>query len=134
MSKHILFMCVANSARSQMAEGLARSMAPAGVKISSAGSNPTSVRPEAIEALSHVGIDISAHFSKTVDDIDAESVTTVITLCAQEVCPTFLGTAEQIHWGLPDPAAVDGSPEDRLRVFCEVRDDIEQRLKVYFVE
>ncbi len=134
MSKHILFMCVANSARSQMAEGLARAMAPADVKISSAGSTPTSVRPEAIAALSHMGIDISTHFSKTVDDIDAESVTTVITLCAQEVCPTFLGAAEQIHWGLPDPAAVGGSPEDRLRAFCEVRDEIERRLKVYFVK
>ena len=134
MSKHILFMCVANSARSQMAQGLARAMAPADVKISSAGSTPTSVRPEAIAALSLKGIDISAHFSKTVDDIDAESVTTVITLCANEVCPVFLRAVEQIHWGLPDPAAVNGSPEERLDAFCEVRDEIELRLKVYFVK
>ncbi len=133
MSKHILFMCVANSARSQMAQGLARAMAPADVKISSAGSTPTSVRPEAIAALSLKGIDISAHFSKTVDDIDTESVTTVITLCANEVCPVFLRTVEQIHWGLPDPAAVNGSPEERLVAFCEVRDEIERRLKDYFI-
>jgi len=90
-------------------------------------------RPEAVEALSLKGIDISAHFSKTVDDIDAESVTTVITLCAREVCPIFLRAVEQIHWGLPDPAAVNGSPEERLGAFCEVRDEIERRLKVYFV-
>ena len=134
MSKHILFMCVANSARSQMAQGLARTMAPADVKISSAGSTPTSVRPEAIAALSLKGIDISAHFSKTVDDIDVESVTTVITLCANEVCPVFLRAVEQIHWGLPDPAAVYGSPEERLDAFIEVRDEIERRLKVYFVK
>ncbi len=134
MSQHILFMCVANSARSQMAEGLARAMAPVGVKISSAGSTPTFVRPEAIAALSHKGIDISAHFSKAVDEIDVESVTTVITLCAEEVCPAFLGAAEQIHWGLPDPAAVNGSPEDRLKAFCETRDEIERRLKVYFMK
>jgi protein-tyrosine-phosphatase len=127
-------MCVANSARSQMAEGLARAMAPVGVKVSSAGSTPTSVRPEAIAALSRKGIDISAHFSKTVDEIDAGSVTTVITLCEKEVCPAFLGTAEQIHWGLPDPATVNGSPEERLGAFCETRDEIERRLKVYFMK
>ena len=132
MSKHILFMCVANSARSQMAQGLARAMAPADVKISSAGSTPTSVRPEAIAALSLKGIDISAHFSKTVDDIDTESVTTVITLCANEVCPVFLRAVEQIHWGLPDPAAVDASLKERLEAFCSVRDEIERLLKDYF--
>ena len=91
--RHILFLCVANSARSQMAEGIARSLAPPGVKVSSAGSSPASVRPQAIRALKEIGIDISGHRSKGLDSIDAGSVDAVITLCAEEVCPVFLGKA-----------------------------------------
>ena len=102
--RHILFLCVANSARSQMAEGIARSLAPHGVKVSSAGSSPTSVRPQAIQVLNEIGIDISGHRSKGLDSIDAGSVDAVITLCAEEVCPVFLGKAHRLHWGLPDPA------------------------------
>ena len=91
--RHILFLCVANSARSQMAEGIARSLAPPGVKVSSAGSSPASVRPQAIQVLKEIGIDISGHQSKGLDSIDAGSVDAVITLCAEEVCPVFLGKA-----------------------------------------
>ncbi len=125
---HILFLCVANSARSQMAEGIARSMASEGVQIFSAGSNPSSVRPEAIQVLAEIGIDISNQYSKSVDELNPKSVDTVITLCAEEVCPVFLGKARRLHWGLPDPAATNGTPEERLQAFREVRDDLRHRL------
>jgi arsenate reductase len=130
--RHILFLCVANSARSQMAEGIARSLAPQGVKVSSAGSSPASVRPQAIQALNEIGIDISGHRSKGLDSIDAGSVDAVITLCAEEVCPVFLGKAVRVHWGLPDPAGVTGTEETRLNAFRSVRDELRRRLQVLF--
>jgi arsenate reductase len=130
--RHILFLCVANSARSQMAEGIARSLAPQGVKVSSAGSSPAPVRPQAIQTLMEIGIDISGHRSKGVDSIDAGSVDAVITLCAEEVCPVFLGKAHRVHWGLPDPAAVTGTEETRLNSFRTVRDELRRRLKALF--
>jgi len=130
--RHILFLCVANSARSQMAEGIARSLAPQGVKVSSAGSSPASVRPQAIQALKEIGIDISGHRSKGLDSIDAGSVDAVITLCAEEVCPVFLGKAVRVHWGLPDPAGVTGTEETRLNAFRTVRDELLRRLQVLF--
>jgi protein-tyrosine-phosphatase len=126
---HVLFLCVANSARSQMAEGIARALAPAGVRVSSAGSEPSSVRPEAVEVLREIGIDISHHRSKGTDQVDA-SVDAVITLCAEEVCPVWLGRARRVHWGLPDPAAVTG--EGRLQAFRAVRDELTRRLRVVF--
>lgn len=127
--RHVLFLCVANSARSQMAEGIARSLAPESVKVSSAGSSPTSVRPEAIDALREIGIDISGSRSKSVEEIEA-SVDAVVTLCAEEVCPVWLGRAHRVHWGLPDPAAVHG--ETRMAAFREVRDELRRRLAVVF--
>jgi arsenate reductase len=130
--RHILFLCVANSARSQMAEGIARSLAPQGVTVSSAGSAPSSVRPQAIQALKEIGIDISGHRSKGLESIDAGSVDAVITLCAEEVCPVFLGKAHRVHWGLPDPAGVTGAEETRLNAFRSVRDELRSRLKVLF--
>ncbi|MDA8122629.1 MAG: arsenate reductase ArsC [Deltaproteobacteria bacterium] len=130
--RHILFLCVANSARSQMAEGIARSLAPKEVTISSAGSSPSSVRPQAIRVLKEIGVDISDHRSKGLESIDAGSVDAVITLCAEEVCPTFLGKAHRVHWGLPDPASVAGTEEARLNAFRSVRDELLRRLKVLF--
>ena len=127
--KGILFLCVANSARSQMAEGVARSMAPPGIKVWSAGSRPTSVRPEAVEVLKEIGIDISHHHSKTVDEIPAAEVDTVITLCGEEECPVFLGQVTRLHWGLPDPAAVQGTEEERLNAFRGVRDELSRRIE-----
>ncbi len=124
----ILFLCVANSARSQMAEGLARSLLPAGTKVWSAGSRPSSVRPEAVAVLREIGIDISHHRSKAVGEIPAAEVDTVVTLCAEEECPLFLGDATRLHWGLPDPAAAAGSAEERLDAFRRVRDEIHRRL------
>lgn len=130
--KHILFLCVANSARSQMAEGLARSMAPAGVKISSAGSAPSKLNPLAVKALAELGLDISTHYSKSVDDIPPADVDVVVTLCAEEVCPVFLGKAMRVHWGLPDPAGVLGDEAVKLQSFRDVRDELRRRLSTVF--
>ncbi|MBL0311239.1 MAG: arsenate reductase ArsC [Holophagaceae bacterium] len=128
--KSILFLCVANSARSQMAEGLARQMFP-GLRIQSAGSQPSRVNPYAIEVLAEQGIDASAHTSKSVQDIEPNSVDLVVTLCAEEVCPLFLGKAERIHWPIPDPASDDPSltPEDLRVRFRAGRDEIRRRLE-----
>jgi len=130
----LLFLCVANSARSQMAEGIARALAPADVTVWSAGSQPTRVRPEAIAVLAEIGIDISRHRSKAVADIPAEQVDTVITLCGEEECPVFLGRARRLHWGLPDPAAVTGTLEGRLDAFRRTRDELTRRLRLVFQE
>lgn len=130
--RHVLFLCVANSARSQMAEGIARSLAPPGVTVSSAGSRPSQVNPLAIRALDELGIDLRGHRSKSVETIDPVGVDAVITLCAEEVCPVFLGKALRIHWGLPDPAGNGATEEAQLQSFREVRDELRRRLSVVF--
>ncbi len=122
--KHILFMCVANSARSQMAEGLARALAPEDVKISSAGSYPWTVNPLAIEALDEIGIDISDHVSTSVDEIEGSDVDAVITLCAEEVCPIWLGNCTRVHWPQRDPQDLDD--------FRAVRDELRRRFEAWF--
>lgn len=128
----VLFLCVANSARSQMAEAIARALAPADVKVWSAGSTPTMLRPEAATVLAEIGLDTSAHFAKHVSAIPADEVDVVITLCAEEECPVFLGRARRLHWGLPDPAAVHGDDATRLDAFRRVRDELGARLAVVF--
>ena len=130
--RHILFLCVANSARSQMAEGIARALAPEGVRVSSAGSVPSAVRPQAVQALEEIGIDISSHRSKGVESIDPSAVAAVITLCAEEVCPAFLGKASRLHWGLPDPARVTGDDGAKMAAFRETRDELRRRLEILF--
>jgi arsenate reductase len=130
--KHLLFLCVANSARSQMAEGIARSLAPAGVTISSAGSKPSTVNPLAIAALAEIGIDLRGHFSKHVDTIPPDGVELVITLCAEEECPLFLGKAKRLHWGLPDPGGAGLSDAQKLQSFRDVRDELRRRLGAVF--
>ena len=130
----VLFLCVANSARSQLAEGIARFLAPPGVAVWSAGSQPTRVRPEAIAALAEIGVNISHHRSKAVSDIPAAEVDTVITLCGEEECPVFLGRARRLHWGLPDPAGVGGSEADRVDAFRRTRDQLRRRLAVVFAQ
>ena len=132
--KGILFLCVANSARSQMAEGIARSLAPEGVKIISAGSRPSGVRPEAIAVLKEIGIDISGHRSKNVSEIPPSDVDTVVTLCAEEECPVFLGRARRLHWGLPDPADSKGMEGDRVNAFRQSRDELRSRIAGFFEE
>jgi arsenate reductase len=130
--RHILFLCVANSARSQMAEGIARSLAPADVRVSSAGSKPSRVNPLAIRALDEIGLDIRSQRSKSVDDVSHQGIDAVVTLCAEEVCPVFLGKAHRIHWGLPDPAGTGNTDEERLQAFRDVRDELRRRLAVVF--
>jgi arsenate reductase len=130
--KHFLFLCVANSARSQMAEGIARALAPAGVMVASAGSKPSKVNPFAIRALDEIGIDIRGHHSKSVDSIQPDGVDAVITFCAEEVCPVFLGKAKRVHWGMPDPAGAGSTDEEQLQSFRHVRDEIRRRFKVLF--
>jgi len=125
----ILFMCVANSARSQMAEGLARNLL-SNVKVMSAGSQPSKVNPYAIEALSEQRIDISRHRSKSVEEIDPNQVDLVITLCAEEVCPVFPGRVRRLHWPIPDPASNDPAltPEELRTRFRTARDQIREML------
>ena len=130
--RHVLFLCVANSARSQMAEGIARALAPASVKVSSAGSRPSRLNPLAVKALAEIGIDIGGNRSKSVDDVPPGDVDTVVTLCAEEVCPVFLGRALRVHWGLPDPAAAAGTDEEQLQAFRNVRDELRRRLAAVF--
>lgn len=130
--RHVLFLCVANSARSQMAEGVARSLAPASVTVSSAGSKPSRVNPLAIRALDEIGLDIRGHFSKSVETIPPGDVDVVITLCAEEVCPVFLGKARRVHWGLPDPAGNGATEAEQLQSFRDVRDELRRRLTVVF--
>lgn len=129
--KSILFMCVANSARSQLAEGLARNLFGDRIRVQSAGSSPSRVNPYAVEVLREIGIDIGAQHAKSVDTIEASSVDTVITLCAEEVCPVFLGKARRIHWPIPDPASSDPalSREEMLVRFRSARDEVRSRLE-----
>jgi arsenate reductase len=128
----LLFLCVANSARSQMAEGLARDLFGDAVRVQSAGSEPTRVNPFAIQAMAELGIDLQAHASTSVDAIDPESVDLVITLCAEEVCPAFFSSARRIHWPLRDPDRKDEELTDaeRLAHFRAARDQIRARLEV----
>ena len=126
----VLFLCVANSARSQMAEGLARQRFGSAVRVQSAGSAPSRVNPYAIRALSELGIDLTTHSSKSVDTIDPTSVDLVITLCAEEVCPVFLSRAPRLHWPLQDPDRKheDLTDEERLQHFRVARDQIRTHL------
>jgi protein-tyrosine-phosphatase/N-acetylglutamate synthase-like GNAT family acetyltransferase len=130
MYSSLVFLCVANSARSQIAEGLARTLFGGLVRVQSAGSQPGRVNPSAIAVMREVGIDITEQHSKSVDTIDPASVSAVITLCAEEVCPVWPGTFARMHWPLPDPASADPAlPDDRLLArFRAVRDELRFRL------
>ena len=131
--RSVLFLCVANSARSQMAEALARARWGARVRVQSAGSRPSRVNPYAIAVMAERGLDLASHTSKSVDTIDPASVDLVITLCAEEVCPAFLGSARRLHWPIPDPASKDPSiPRDEmLRRFRTARDTIKAKLEAF---
>ena len=126
----ILFLCVANSARSQMAEGLARQRFGARIAVQSAGSQPSRVNPYAVEVMREVGVDLATHRSKSVQTIDPAPVSTVVTLCAEEVCPAFLGQARRLHWPIADPASEDPSisRDQMLARFRTARDQIQERL------
>jgi len=128
--RSLLFLCAANSVRSQMAEGLARRIFGDAVRVQSAGSHPAHVNPIAIEVMAEIGVDISEHTSKSVDTIDPTTVDTVITLCAEEVCPAFLGEARLLHWPIPDPARhTSESHEQQQKRFRAARKQICERLQ-----
>ena len=127
-----LFLCVANSARSQLAEGWARALAPVGVGVHSAGSEPGTLNPFAVRVMAEEHIDISSHFSKSIDSIPEERIAVVVTLCAEEVCPVYPGDVDRHHWPFEDPAAASGDDEAILASFRRVRDGIEARLRTVF--
>lgn len=127
----VLFLCVHNSARSQMAEGLLRAWGGGRFEAASAGSVATEVRPLAIRAMAEIGIDISGQTSKTSAAFGGQSFDYAITVCdeSKEACPFFPGAARQLHWSFDDPAAATGTDEDRLAVFRRVRDEIGARIR-----
>jgi arsenate reductase (thioredoxin) len=128
---NILFLCVANSARSQMAEGLARQMFGDRHEIQSAGSRPSHVNPYAVKALAELGIDASSHTSKSVDDIDLSRIDLIITLCQEEVCPVVPGKVKRLHWPIADPAGHNGNEEEQLARFRAAREEIASRLRSF---
>lgn len=129
--KRVLILCTGNSARSQMAEGLLRDLAGDRFEVYSAGVSPSLVRPEAIAAMREIGIDISHHRSKSIDEFLGQSFDYVITVCdnANQQCPTFPGKAERIHWSIPDPAEVNGDANTRMAAFRSARDELRERLR-----
>jgi arsenate reductase (thioredoxin) len=130
MPTKVLILCTGNSARSQMAEGLLRREAGGRFEVHSAGTKPTRVRPEAIAVMEEIGIDISEHRSKSVDEFVGHELDVVITVCdnANEACPVFPGTTKRLHWPFEDPAAVEGSEELRKGAFRKIRDQIHARV------
>lgn len=130
-------MCVANSARSQLAEGLARELFPA-AEVKSAGSQPGKLNPFAVTVMKEIGIDISKHYSKSCDDLSPGFLSTmdyVITLCAEEVCPVLVSKAKKLHWPIPDPAAGESISEDlAIKRFREARDALSTKLMAFKVD
>ena len=132
MSKRkVLILCTGNSARSQMAEGLLRHEAGDRFEVFSAGTRPTHVRPEAIEAMAEIGIDISSHRSKSVDEFVGQDLDYVITVCsnANETCPVFPGAIKRLHWPFDDPAAMEDAA-----AFRRIRDQIHSRIMVFLAD
>ena len=131
MLQRVLILCTGNSARSQMAEGVLRHDAGDLFEVESAGTKPGIVRPEAIEAMRQVGIDISGHRSKHVEEFAGQHFDYVITVCdnARESCPVFFGAAKRLHHSFEDPAALEGTDAQRLELFARVRDELREYLK-----
>jgi arsenate reductase (thioredoxin) len=137
MPARVLFLCTGNSARSQMAEGLLRHFASDHFEVYSAGLEPKSVNPYAIQAMSEVGLDISGHTSKTVMDyLGRVHMGTVITVCsnAEARCPIFPFSTQRLYWPFEDPAAFVGTPEETLQKFRDIRDQISERLQAWLKE
>ena len=131
--QRVLILCTGNSARSQIAEGLLRHDAGHRFEVESAGTKPGQVRPEAIAAMREIGIDISSHRSKHVDEFQDQSFDYVLTVCdhAKETCPIYPGQTNRIHHSFEDPAAVQGSEEQRMASFRRVRDQIRDFLRTF---
>ena|SRR5450631_4192074 len=127
----VLFLCTHNSSRSQMAEGLLRARGGSTFEVLSAGTQPRTVHPLAIQVMQEIGIDLSTHTAKGIDAFAAQPpMDLVITVCdeAQEACPFFPNTRRQAHWGFPDPSRVTGSEEERLAAFRHIRDLIAAKI------
>jgi arsenate reductase len=131
--ERVLILCTGNSARSQMAEGLLRHHGAARFSVASAGTQPSRVRPEAISVMQELGIDISGQRSKSVDEFAGDAFDYVITVCdnARQSCPVFPGSAQYIHWSIDDPAAVQGSDDERNAAFRRVRDELAARIQSF---
>ena len=131
--KRVLFICTKNSARSQMAEGLVNHDLAGRFEAFSAGTDPSSVHPLAIKVMREIGIDISHHRSKSMEEFARERFDYVITLCdqANESCPVFFGGTRRVHMGFPDPAAAGGGEEEKREVFRKVRDQIREDLEKF---
>jgi arsenate reductase len=131
--KRVLILCTGNSARSQMAEGLLRHDAGDRFEVESAGARPSQVRPEAVTVMRELGIDISGHRSKHVDEFAGQGFDCILTVCdnAKESCPVFPSGATAIHHNFEDPAALHGTEQQRLAVFRRVRDQIRQYLRAF---
>lgn len=126
----VYFLCTGNSARSQMAEGLARRRLGGSHRIASAGVAPTSLSPLAVAALAEVGIDISGHAAKPIDPDLLAGAALVVTLCgdAEESCPVTPPQVRRLHWDLPDPARAQGTEAERMAAFRRVRDELARRI------
>jgi arsenate reductase len=134
MTHRVLILCTGNCVRSQMAEGLLRHLGGGAYEVHSAGSKPNGyVSPLAIEAMREIGLDISAHRSKSVSEFEGQRFDTVITVCdsAAEQCPVFPGSPQRIHWSIWDPGAAAGSHDEKLAAFRRVRDDLASRLRAF---
>ncbi len=136
MKERVLILCTGNSARSQMAEGLLRALGGAHFDVFSAGSRPSVVNPLAVQAMRERGIDISGQRSKHLSEFLKQPFEYVITVCDQaaETCPIFPGRAQRIHWSFPDPAAMEGSDEQRLTAFQQTREALEEHLNSWLAE
>ncbi|MGO9274083.1 MAG: arsenate reductase ArsC [Terriglobia bacterium] len=132
----VLIVCTGNSARSQITEALIRHEAGEGFEVSSAGTEPTQVRREAVEVMRELGIDISAHHSKPVTEFEGQEFDFVITVCdkAREECPVFSGAPERLHWPFEDPATFVTQGDERLDAFRRLRDKIHARVMVFLGE
>jgi arsenate reductase (thioredoxin) len=133
--QRVIFVCTHNSARSQMAEGMLRAWGGDRFEAHSAGTEQTSVRPEAIEVMAEIGIDISGHASKTLEPFMRQEFSWLITVCdqAREACPTLPGVREQAHWSIHDPSAVDGDETVRLEAFRAARNHLRDRIHIFLL-
>lgn len=134
MKPLVLILCTGNSCRSHLAEGLLRAASGGLFEVASAGSKPAGyVHPLSVEVMRELGIDISSHRSKHLDEFLSKDVETVITVCgnADQACPMFPGQINRHHWGFDDPAHAEGSREEQLAVFRRVRDEIKRVFEAY---
>ena len=133
--QRVIFVCTHNSARSQMAEGMLRAWGGDRYEVFSAGTEATRVRPEAIRVMDEIGIDISGQTSKTLEPFLGEAFSWLITVCdqAREACPTIPGVAQQAHWSIDDPSAVEGDEGTRVEAFRTARDVLRDRIHIFLL-